>query len=55
MCVAPTCPFDSSACAIVIPMVFTWRDMSPGTRGAIGSAKGGSQIRVGNGAVWCCT
>ena len=26
-----------------------------GGRGAIGSAKGGSQMRVGNGAVWCCT
>ena len=55
MWVAPGIPRDSSAWAMVIPMVFTSRDISAGTRGAIGSAKGGSQILVGNGAVWCCT
>ena len=51
MWVAPGCPWVSSCCAMVIPMVFTSRDMSGATRGAIGSANGGSQMRVGNGAV----
>ena len=55
MCVAPGWPFVSSSCAIVMPIVFTSRDISAFTWFAIGSANGGSQMRVGNGAVWCCT
>jgi hypothetical protein len=36
---------------MVIPMVFTSRDISGGARLAMGSANGGSQMRVGKGAV----
>ena len=38
-----------------MPIMFTVRDISAGTRGAIGSANGGSQMRVGNGDDWWCT
>jgi hypothetical protein len=38
-----------------MPMVFTCRDIRYGAWAAIGSANGGSQIRVGNGDDWCCT
>ena len=38
-----------------MPIMFTVRDISAGTRGAIGSAKGGSQMRVGNGDDWWWT
>jgi hypothetical protein len=55
MCTAPGSPRDSSICAIVIPIVFTVRDMIGGAWVAIGSAKGGSQIRVGNGELWWWT
>ena len=32
---------------MAMPIMFTWRDIRYGTRGAIGSANGGSQMRVG--------
>jgi hypothetical protein len=37
---------------MVMPMVFTVRDMRGGANVAMGSAKGGSQIRVGKGELW---
>ncbi len=40
---------------MAMPIMLTWRESSEGTRDAIGSANGGSQMRVGNGAVWWCT
>jgi hypothetical protein len=48
-------PFSSSPCAIAMPMVLTSRDIRNGACDAIGSANGGSQMRVGNGDDWCCT
>ena len=38
-----------------MPIAFTVRDISGCTWDAMGSANGGSQMRVGNGAVWWCT
>jgi hypothetical protein len=45
-------PRDSSIEAIVIPIVFTVRAMMGGENVAMGSANGGSQIRVGKGELW---
>ena len=55
MCVAPTLPSWSSRCAIAMPIMFSWREMTYGACVAIGSANGGSQMRVGNGDDWWCT
>ena len=47
--------YSASDVAIVIPIVFTSRDIRYGACVAIGSANGGNQMRVGNGDDWCCT
>jgi hypothetical protein len=52
MCVAPGCPFSSSALAMAIPIMFTSRAITAGASTPTGSEKGGSQIRVGNGPTW---
>ncbi len=40
---------------MAMPIVFTVRDISGGAKVAIGSAKGGSQMRVGKGELWWWT
>ena len=40
---------------MAMPIVFTSRDMMGGALLPMGSAKGGSQMRVGNGELWWCT
>ena len=40
---------------MAMPIVLTVRDIRGGAWEAIGSAKGGSQIRVGKGEVWWWT
>ncbi len=41
--------------AMAMPIMLTSRDMMDGASMPIGSENGGSQMRVGNGAVWWCT
>ena len=47
MCVAPTWPRSSSSIAMAMPIMLTSRDIRYGACVAMGSANGGSQMRVG--------
>jgi hypothetical protein len=40
---------------MAIPIMLISREMRYGACGAMGSANGGSQMRVGNGDDWWCT
>ena len=55
MCVAPTWPRSSRPLAIAMPIMLISREIRYGACVAIGSAKGGSQIRVGKGELWWWT